>query len=446
MTTNYFKILIVGMLLNLIVFISNSQEVWTNVSGAFGDGIHNDYDSIQAKIITGKLVSLSPNKTYLIRDRLRIGPNQTLYIPTSSTIIFDHTSFSWGAIELWSNYNRPGGGTIMGDGKIQLKRPMPGFESYNIWNWETSKCGIMVLGHECKIDIGTIEGFEYGIYMYSSVDSMGCSNNNIKVRNMYDCVVGVKMERSGGTSEHAGFINQNYIHIDKMMECRTSSYQKDPWLEFEYLIAMWNNNSTGIAMYSDGNANTFSGGIEYYNIGILLKGKHNRIQGLRLESCTTTIRIEGNVPTVTMGNYLFGEYDHLLTERIVGINLGTGKTWRDALQIYGLGDDNYFKNVDISGILSPLTLPITTVTTNITLSNIHYTILANAVNITISLPPANSCFGRIYVIKKITSTAGNITIDGYGSETIDGTTTKALSTQYQKLAIQSNGTSWFIIN
>jgi len=92
-----------------------------------------------------------------------------------------------------------------------------------------------------------------------------------------------------------------------------------------------------------------------------------------------------------------------------------------------------------------MSLPIVTVSSNTTLGASHYTVLVNA-NVIITLPAANMSAGKVYIIKKITSTAGSVTIDGNGSETIDGATTQTISTQWQKIVVQSNGTSWFIIN
>jgi hypothetical protein len=91
-------------------------------------------------------------------------------------------------------------------------------------------------------------------------------------------------------------------------------------------------------------------------------------------------------------------------------------------------------------------LPISTVTANTTLGATHHTVLVNANSVTITLPAASTCSGRIYVVKKIIAAAGTVTIDGNASETIDGALTQAITTQYQKMVIQSDGTSWYVIN
>lgn len=61
-----------------------------------------------------------------------------------------------------------------------------------------------------------------------------------------------------------------------------------------------------------------------------------------------------------------------------------------------------------------------------------------------TLPAAASCPGRIYAFKKLDN-VNNVTITGSGAETIDGSNTKVLSTQYAHVMIQSNGVSWDVI-
>lgn len=83
-----------------------------------------------------------------------------------------------------------------------------------------------------------------------------------------------------------------------------------------------------------------------------------------------------------------------------------------------------------------------------------YTILCDATAgaITLNLPTAASAYsatlglGQVYCIKKINNSANNITIDPNLAELIDGSATLVLSTYLQAVMIQSNGTSWFVIN
>ena len=64
--------------------------------------------------------------------------------------------------------------------------------------------------------------------------------------------------------------------------------------------------------------------------------------------------------------------------------------------------------------------------------------------ITINLPAAESSTHRTLTVKK-TSASNSVTLDGNASETIDGATTKALSSQYDFVTIVCDGTAWHII-
>lgn len=63
----------------------------------------------------------------------------------------------------------------------------------------------------------------------------------------------------------------------------------------------------------------------------------------------------------------------------------------------------------------------------------------------LTLPTAVGITGKTYFIKKTDSSANAVTIDGNGTETIDGATTKAISTQYDAYTIVSDGANWHII-
>ena len=65
--------------------------------------------------------------------------------------------------------------------------------------------------------------------------------------------------------------------------------------------------------------------------------------------------------------------------------------------------------------------------------------------ITIDLPPAADMSGKTVDIKKIDSSINSVTLDGDGSETIDGSLTQVLTTQYDEITVLSDGTAWYII-
>src|SRR6185312_1723327 len=86
-----------------------------------------------------------------------------------------------------------------------------------------------------------------------------------------------------------------------------------------------------------------------------------------------------------------------------------------------------------------------TVTTNTTLSYIEPAVLCNATTgaRTITLTTAVNSF-TTYHIKKLDSSANNCTIATTNSQTIDGVTTKSLSSQYQSATVFSDGANWWL--
>jgi len=93
-----------------------------------------------------------------------------------------------------------------------------------------------------------------------------------------------------------------------------------------------------------------------------------------------------------------------------------------------------------------LATAIVTKSASYTASVSDYTILCSA-TLTISLPDASSIAGRIYVIKNIGT--GTVTISRNGcctTQTIDGLASQTLTTQYQSMVVQSDGTKWYIID
>lgn len=65
---------------------------------------------------------------------------------------------------------------------------------------------------------------------------------------------------------------------------------------------------------------------------------------------------------------------------------------------------------------------------------------------TLTLPSAATYDRKEYVIKKTTSDFDLLTIDGEGSETIDGASAITLATQNESVKIKSDGTNWHILS
>lgn len=73
-------------------------------------------------------------------------------------------------------------------------------------------------------------------------------------------------------------------------------------------------------------------------------------------------------------------------------------------------------------------------------------LVPNTAALSITLPAAADCTGRGFVFKKTSADAEIVTLDGNGSETIDGATTSTVIDAAQDmLEIVSDGTGWHII-
>lgn len=123
--------------------------------------------------------------------------------------------------------------------------------------------------------------------------------------------------------------------------------------------------------------------------------------------------------------------------------------YTDALEVtndkrIGVGTTSPNSKVHINGSVA---LKITSTDSNLTLGIDDCVILCNAGSnsITISLPDASGISGRIYTIKKIDSSTNNVTISAYGSQTIDGSNSYVLNSQYKYVTIISDGSNWYII-
>lgn len=86
-------------------------------------------------------------------------------------------------------------------------------------------------------------------------------------------------------------------------------------------------------------------------------------------------------------------------------------------------------------------------TTTYTATDSDELILADATGgaFTVALPTAVGRVGKIFRVKKTDAVANNVTVDGDGSETIDGATTQVITTQYDTVPCVSDGTEWWII-
>ncbi len=140
---------------------------------------------------------------------------------------------------------------------------------------------------------------------------------------------------------------------------------------------------------------------------------------------------------------------------------GTGTTNRVAYwtgtATLGADSDLYFDGYNFAvGTTSPtsrthlagsISQAISTITSSQSLDETYHTLICDATSgaITLTLPAASGCSGRIYRIKKVDSSANSVIIDGNGAETIDGAANYTISVQYGATVIQSNGSVWWVI-
>lgn len=63
--------------------------------------------------------------------------------------------------------------------------------------------------------------------------------------------------------------------------------------------------------------------------------------------------------------------------------------------------------------------------------------------VTVNLPALSA--GRVFRFKKLDVSANTVTIDGNGSETIDGAATYVLTTQYESVEIIGGASEWHVV-
>lgn len=73
-------------------------------------------------------------------------------------------------------------------------------------------------------------------------------------------------------------------------------------------------------------------------------------------------------------------------------------------------------------------------------------VTASAAARTVTLPAASGNSGMIITVIKTDSTFNAVTVDGDGSETINGSANTTLNTQYESVTVICDGTGWYIRN
>lgn len=110
----------------------------------------------------------------------------------------------------------------------------------------------------------------------------------------------------------------------------------------------------------------------------------------------------------------------------------------------------YFRQIDnalqvlINDLAERRTYNTTDTTVTVADEGGTYLVDTTAGNVTVNLPNADVIMGDPIIIKRITGGVNTLTIQP-GSGNIDGAATKTLTTQYEVVTLQSDGTDFWIV-
>ncbi|MCF6242998.1 MAG: hypothetical protein L3J74_16850 [Bacteroidales bacterium] len=250
-----------------------------------------DKTEIQNLIYTGQAI-LQAGRTYHLEGTITIGNNQSLYVPANTTILYNGSASV--AIKMYSN------SALLGEGKLKSNRT----------SWNTSwRYGVLIVSSassttsNVKVDFGTIEGFEVGIYLKGQ--NHGVAYNSIRLMHILNSVQGIKLDAFGTD----GYINQNHIYVARI-GCWSNRFS-DPQFQNSYGIYI----DSHTANFP--NTNRFSGNIIGMKNGIRLCGAYNRIEGMRLAvqgGYKIVIANYSGITTYnnyTSWNWWYSEYGHI---------------------------------------------------------------------------------------------------------------------------------------
>ena len=97
-------------------------------------------------------------------------------------------------------------------------------------------------------------------------------------------------------------------------------------------------------------------------------------------------------------------------------------------------------------VVGSLSLAVATITGATTLNATHHVVLCGGTSsYTVTLPTAVGVTGRMYQIKKNSTSAYTLTIGTTSSQTIDGSTSLAFTTQYNNFVVISDGANWSLL-
>ncbi|MFC9821379.1 hypothetical protein ACFWG6_30865 [Streptomyces erythrochromogenes] len=175
-----------------------------------------------------------------------------------------------------------------------------------------------------------------------------------------------------------------------------------------------------------------------------------KILSASIEACTNELYIMG-VGSAGIGPII--DIDQLSTEsgtpNIAGSSAGAMAAARGIVRLTGLFTESGVSVGNPCGIKlinGQVPYPVRSVNADATVRVIDEVLLVDASgdNRVITLISAVAT-PNSYTIKKIDSSGNTVTIDGAGSETIDGATTKVLSSQWESVTLIPSGGNWYVV-
>jgi|GEM_PF-6559155 hypothetical protein len=163
--------------------------------------------------------------------------------------------------------------------------------------------------------------------------------------------------------------------------------------------------------------------------------------------------IYGTVAFTTARRIQTGSFNILIGDTVYTTDSSSSRQLNIGKTIYGTGIYTDTARIGIEAINPHSTfqdsgsfaLQYVSKTANYTVGEKDYCINFTTAGDTAFLPTAVGKQGRIYVIKN-SAASGTVVVDGLSTQTIDGVTTKSLTTQYSRVTIMSDNANWIILS